>query len=289
MPWQLYRWVWQLEAPVQIGVSPAGILNRTRLYVPARTMWGALTAELARRKSASFPEYSSEGDRLRRQTRLSYLFPAQRVGRQWQAWLPRYEWGEGLLWRREDGVHQLPGAQFQRWLIITRPGTAIDPDSDTAAEGALREREAINLWSLWGEAGDPQPVALVGHLFLADDADQDVLDIEELFIGGDSHYGLGRIRKVECSDAREFFGKPVHLKGNHPVVTTDHLLAHALQGQDADLLGALEQLVVWEYNEFKTGLLTWVPGSRFGSASPLWHIRDDGLWERMVKDGPSLD
>lgn len=42
MAWQVYRWVWQLESPLHIGLVPAGILNRTRLYIPARTMWGGI-------------------------------------------------------------------------------------------------------------------------------------------------------------------------------------------------------------------------------------------------------
>ncbi|GIW70798.1 MAG: hypothetical protein KatS3mg102_0340 [Planctomycetota bacterium] len=48
MSWSLFRWTWQLESPLYVGMPPAGSLNRCRLYVPARALWGAVTAEIAR-------------------------------------------------------------------------------------------------------------------------------------------------------------------------------------------------------------------------------------------------
>jgi hypothetical protein len=280
----MYRWVWQLEAPLHIGMPPAGMLNRTRLYAPARALWGALTAELARRQSP--PDYQAVGNQLRKQTRLSYLFPAQRVGEKWLAWLPEYERGKGLQWRREDRTGSVPDAQFRRWLLTTQPGTAIDSNSDTAAEGTLREHEVINYFSRWGEERNPQPVALAGYVFLANGADPSVLDIEELFVGGDIRYGLGRIRKVECSEADRFFGKQVDLKGSDPVVQTDSVLAHALPDPGADPYGAWEQLAMWDHGELKTAQLVWMPGSRAKDNSSLWRIREDGLWERTQEDNP---
>lgn len=280
---KLYRWVWQLRSPLHIGTTPAGSLNRTRLYIPARALWGALTAELARRKSANFPDYQETGQRLRQYCRLSYLFPAEQVSWHWRAWLPRYEEGQGLVWCREDRTDardDVPDRVFRSRLLTTRPGTAIAPDSDSAAEGTLREYEVINPWSRWSEGDDPQPVSFAGYIFLADGADPTVLDIEELFIGGDIRYGLGRIRKVECSEASSFFGKLIQLTGGDPMIRTNHVLAHALPGQNADLFGALEQLAMWDYGELKTGRLAWVPGSGVRNSSPWWHTREDGIWER---------
>jgi hypothetical protein len=61
--WALFRWVWQLEGPLHVGMPPAGSINRTRLYVPARALWGALTAELARGETSpgKDPEYQAFG------------------------------------------------------------------------------------------------------------------------------------------------------------------------------------------------------------------------------------
>ncbi len=285
MTWMLYRWVWQLLSPVHIGTTPAGSLNRTRLYVPARALWGAFTAELARRKSANFPDYQNFGQKLSQHCRFSYLFPAQLVKGRWLAWLPRYEEGQGLLWRREDitdARDDVPERVFRSLLLTTRAGTAIDPWSDSAAEGTLREYEVINPWSYWREGKKLQPVAFAGYVILADGADPGVLDIEELFIGGDTRYGLGQVQKVECSQASELFGKPVDLTGKDPQVQTNQLLAYGLPGHNRNLFGALEQLIIWDYGSLRSGSLTWVPGSRGSRVkdnSLRWRIRVDGFWE----------
>ncbi|RMH35570.1 MAG: hypothetical protein D6687_00680, partial [Acidobacteria bacterium] len=112
---------------------------------------------------------------------------------------------------------------------------------------------------------------------LADRAEPGVLDIQELFIGGDTRYGLGRVQKVECSQANKLFDKSVELTGANPLVQTDHVLAHALSGSDAKLLGALEQLSMWDYGKFIPSRLTWAPGST-AKDSPRWRIQEDGFW-----------
>jgi hypothetical protein len=140
MAWQVYRWVWRLESTLHIGLSPAGFLNRTRLYIPARTMWGALTAVLAQRNaSGAWPDYQGIGNTLKEQARFSYLYPAEQVGGEWHPWLPRYE-EKGLCWQRQNSEEKLSDRSFRQRLLSTHPGTAIDPASDTAAEGTLRER-----------------------------------------------------------------------------------------------------------------------------------------------------
>lgn len=282
MTWMLYRWVWQLLSPLHVGTTPAGSLNRTRLYIPARALWGALTAELARRRCPSFPDYQGTGKELSENCRFSYLFPAEQVNGRWLAWLPRYEEGQGLVWRREDKTDaqdDVPDRVFRSRLLTTRPGTAIDPDSDSAAEGTLREYEVINPWCRWGEGEDRQPVAFVGYVMLADGAARDVLDIEELFIGGDTRYGLGRIQKVEYSRESGLFVKSVDLTGSDPMVQSDRVWAHALPGHGADLFGTMELLAMWDYGVLKTGWLGWAPGSGVRNTSLWWRIREDGLWE----------
>jgi len=282
MSWQFYQWVWQLGSPFHIGLTPAGALNRTRLYIPARALWGALTAELARRRNPGSPDYRGTGDDLRKNCRFSYLFPAQQVNGCWLAWLPRYEEGHGLVWRREDQTDasdDVPDRVFRSRLLTTRPGTAIDPSFDSAAEGSLREYEVINHWCRWVEGEDPQPVAFVGYVLLANGAHSDVLDVEELFIGGDTRYGLGRVQKVECASGADLFGKPVDLTGNDPAVQSDRVWAHVLPGPGVDLFGTLELLAMWDYGVLKAGQLGWAPGSGVRNNPPWWRIRENGLWE----------
>lgn len=282
MTWRMYRWVWQVVSPLHIGMPPAGALNRTCLYIPARTLWGALTAELARRQSASFPYYQKAGKELQEKTRFSYLFPAEKVGDQWLAWLPRFEKGEGLVWQREGGKEEGENRRFRRRILTTRPSTAVDPATDTAAEGTLREFELISpYWRPPDEGTDPQPVGMVGYLFCKENTFYDLLqEIREIFVGGDTRYGLGRLRRLPSDEASQFFGCTVDLKGDSPKVRTDHVLAHTLARNDLTLLGSLECISGWDMPSGKMAApqLTWAPGS-VGDGERDFAIREDGLWK----------
>lgn len=300
MSWTMYRWVWQLKSPLHIGWLPAGALNRTRLYIPARTLWGALTAELARNQNSDFPDYVAVGQKLLQYARFSYLFPAEHEYGEWKAWLPRYQEGMGLAWYREDHPRpeqkrdaQQDKAQdwnrdksnvkakrsFRMCLLSTRFGTAIETRSDTAAEGTLREFELIHLY--WrGEGSLPRPVAMVGYLFCRNaELERRLKNIREIFVGGDTRYGLGHLQRVFLNKANDFFGTPVELNDTSPAVRTDRVLAHTLPHR-LNLLGNQECFAGWDmaYGGLKAGGITWAPGSSC-SDEQEYTIRNDGLWE----------
>lgn len=282
MAWELFRWVWLLESPLHIGASPAGALHRTRLYIPARALWGALTAEFARRSPNQFPNYDAIGRSLQTNTRLSYLFPAEQVNGEWMAWLPGYKEGVGLVWERERDHKILEDRPFRMRLLITRPGTAIEPESDTAAEGTLREFELISPY--WRDDGGAlKSVAMVGYLFCQDpNLRAEIHQIHELFVGGDTRYGLGRLIRIACDQVSQFFdGGRVNLQASSPVVTTERLLAHAIIASNLTPLGGMECLAGWDtiQGRPKRGELIWVPGSCVGNGMLQFQLKDDGLWE----------
>ena len=81
------------------------------------------------------------------------------------AWLPRYQ--RGLCWQHEDATESFVNERsFRRRLLSTRPGTAIDPKTDAADEGTLRETECVQ--TRWRNASsqDEGPVAMVGYVFI---------------------------------------------------------------------------------------------------------------------------
>jgi hypothetical protein len=174
-------------------------------------------------------------------------------------------------------------------LLVARPGTAIDPTSDAAAEGSLRETECIGQY--WRTpTGDVKPVSLVGYLLLREGSQiQQVLqEIEELFLGGDTRYGLGRVRRVAWQPASQVFGIAPHLDGPHPCLTTGRVLAHASVPDEAAILtGDLEALAWWDEGQLRTAhdpQLYWRPGS--AAPTPLrWRIEESGLWTIVVADG----
>ncbi len=274
MSWTLYRWIWQLRSPLHVGRVPAGALARTRLYIPAHTFWGALIAELTRRRHAyaSSDDYQRMGNALRNETRLSYLFPAEEVDRRWRAWLPEFS-REGLIWKREDGGDVLPHRKFRIRLLSTLPATAIDPLTDTVQDGTLRETEVV--LPLWKDR--QSPVAFAGYVFVKGGkfAEQ-IQEITELFVGADTRYGLGRLERAMFQDATDFFTRSVDLRADSPKVQTDIVLAHTVVDSGTRMEGDREILGLWNQGLQIQGLC-WVPGSRV-EENAWFEFLPSGLW-----------
>ncbi|GIV98623.1 hypothetical protein [Roseiflexus sp.] len=287
MSWKLYRWVWRLESPLHIGVTPAGLLNRTRLYIPARNIWAALTEELARRSSsASFPDYAGTGQQVQEAMRFSYLYPAEQVNGKWQAWLPQYKQNgneSGLSWRREDGGKSLPDRQFRRRILITRPSTAIDPSADSAAEATLRELECISPW--WRQVNgqdSAHAVAMVGYVLCQNDQLYEaVLKIDEIFVGGDVRYGLGHLRRYDQpNEEQHLFGNQVNLQPPDPIVQTQRVLAHTLPNGNVSFIGCWTCIGGWDKGSMMSAHSAWEPGS----STETMHgfvIQKEGWWQRQ--------
>ena len=291
MTWSLFRWVWRLEAPLFVGMHPAGALNRCRLYVPARALWGAVTAEIARLKSGEgFPKYEGVGDEVKRNCRFTYLFPAEKRDGRFLAWLPKFEKEKGLRWHLQGCGESRSDRDFRRRLLDTRPGTAIMPESDSALEGSLRHTECLGPW--WRDSNSQgetaAPVLLLGYVFWQDsNFHRQLQDIETLFIGGDTRYGLGKIRRIDTlSDDTAVFGKPVRPDREHPEIGSDIVLGHAPEGGgDEGMQGAKELLGGWDQRSpWKGGKLAWAPGSCDTSHTDekpvYWSIDREGYWAR---------
>lgn len=303
MTWTALRWVWRLEAPLFVGMPPAGALNRCRPYVPARVLWGAMTAEIARASTPEgFPDYGKLGEKVRSNCRFTYLFPAEKEDEDFLVWTPKYvgksqgdcgknsEQQVGLRWHRMDGKGDESDRYFRRRLLDSRPGTAIAPESDSASEGTLRETECINPW--WHNSncqGKPSATLFLGYVFLDNNAFRRQLDdIDALFVGGDTRYGLGKIRRVgwneETGDV-SVFGKRVHLDGEHPEIESDIVWGHALEGgqpQIQGMQGAKELLGGWDQGNPWRGALMWTPGS-FLECTVAWSINNYGYWMHQDK------
>lgn len=290
MKWRLHRWTWLLESPLFVGHLPSGALNRCRLYVPARAMWGAVTAEVARRTSRGFPDYRQIGSELEKCARFTCLFPAEQIDGRWVAWLPIFETGRGLCWKREDDVGDVVQDRvFRRRLLTTRPGTAIDPTSYVAADGSLRETECVaERWRTeQGRGGVAGRVAFVGYIFTAGQAANRVRGIDRIFIGGDTRYGLGSMKRVVLEQAQRVFGELVTLNGSEPVIRTARVLGHA---QAVDPLWGAKELL--HGRRYGAGLqrvaedVAWVPGSR-DAAALEWTIDGYGIWVTVQPAGGS--
>lgn len=296
MTWTALRWVWQLEAPLFIGMPPAGTLNRCRLYVPARVLWGAVTSELARLngdEKFKFPDYGKFGKEVGENCRFTYLFPAEKTENKYVAWLPEYvghdrkDEGEfGLRWcpYPQGNSKSLSDREFRQRLLCTRPGTAIAPETNSAFEGTLREMECINPW--WHDSdnqGGSNATLLLGYVFLRNNGFRKQLDnINTLFIGGDTRYGLGKMHRARCPDVSDdlsVFERLAILNKEYPGIQSDVIWGHA--PEDAvitqGIQGAKELLGGWEQGTPWKGARAWAPGS--SAEQPLdWVIDSYGNW-----------
>ncbi len=289
MGWKAYRWVWRLESPLHVGIAPAGALQRCRLYVPARAVWGAMVSALARQHNDG-----ELAKLLRDQVRFSYLFPAMQSNHEWTAWLPHFEAGMGLVWKPEQPQEKngLPDRCFRQLLLHTRPSTAIDPRTDTAEEGSLRETEVI--LPRWREDAVPfsfpqgmprpvGPVAMAGYVFVKSGTDsaQEVLDVNCLLVGGDTRYGLGRlVREGTPEPTSRCFGDSLKLDDPEgpTIVKPSALYAHG-QGHAA-LTGHMECLRGWNTANMESEKVLYTPGSGIAGESPKnWIIQEDGTWK----------
>ena len=62
-----------------------------------------------------------------------------------------------------------------------------------------------------------------------------------LFVGGDTRYGLGKIRRVQWNDLSaadlSVFGQPVYLDKENPVIQSDFIGGHASEDGRAPIQG----------------------------------------------------
>lgn len=296
--WKAYRWVWRLEAPLHVGMPPAGALNRCRLYVPARMIWAAFTAEISRSKSnRGFPNYDTTGKEIASNCRFTNLYPAEKKGDDFLVWLPEFKKSIGLQWRRSCNKKKLSNRDFKHYLLISRPSTAVTPESDSAAEGTLRETECINpWWRLHDKTENARPVLLYGYVFIKEDKDKkeqenlqaiftELKNLKTLFIGGDTRYGLGKI--TLCDTWRSIsnnrvFGKQFQQEKTGLIIKSDIVWGHvSIENDDhsKDMLGMIECLGTWDYGKLKIEReLYWVPGSSLKEGSADWVIGEKGYW-----------
>ena len=303
MTWTLYRWIWRVKSPLYVSMHPAGVLTRCRLYVPAHTLWGAVTNELGKQeveypagnKFESSEEvrkyYRQIGDYLKEDTRFSYLYPAEQVNGQWKAWLPCYQVGQGLCWLREDEDKEnqvdkeyVSHRAFRSRLLYTRLSTAIERKTGTAADETLHETECLQ--PFWRGSGkkDVKSVAMVGYVFIKDDALLTQLEkINDLLVGADTRYGLGHLNlEVKLEKSEQLFNLKTNLSQGEIRISLEAqqaILGHTVQ-ECGIFSGALEAMGCWDMHQGQqsTNHLYWSPGSLVEDRKELT-ITLNGEWK----------
>ena len=124
-----------------------------------------------------------------------------------------------------------------------------------------------------------------GYVFLRNNGFRRQLDdIDTLFVGGDTRYGLGKICRVRWNDLSaadlSVFRQAVHLDKENPVIQSDFIWGHAWEDGQAPIQGMRgmkELLGGWDQGNPWRGALMWAPGSSL-ERSALWSIDNYGYW-----------
>jgi hypothetical protein len=282
MAWTFYELRFRLLSPLHIGHQKIGNIQRTRHYVPARVLWGALTARLARDarvcELANVAEgnYVSMGTLVKQQVAFTYFFPAVNDE---PPVLPNYE--DGSL-SYLSGQDRLSPETFAWRHLGSYAATALNYERNAAEEASLHEVEFISPYARSNNA--PHPVDLRGYAIVAGECrlpwPKLKAALQAIQIGGERRYGWGRLRldKAEkCGEGEASLFGGLHCEAKdeaRPKVLAENsaaLLAHtAASGITA--CGEVEPLVgrVWEQSKgagqtVEFADICYAPGARLES------------------------
>ena len=193
-----HRVILELRSPLHVGYFPLGFVQRTRYYLPARSVWGMLTAAVVRNDwNGNFNRYQEVGFEIQKEFKFTHFFIATGHGKQggYNFFLPHYaatgEHGNdaglrfGALFR----------TVFEQRFITSFGQTALAPSSQTADEASLHEKEVISNQTIPQTKNEtPQQVFLCGYaLCTGNNPCEKLQQLDGCQAGGDRGNGLGRI------------------------------------------------------------------------------------------------
>ncbi|MBN2568240.1 MAG: hypothetical protein JXB42_02295 [Deltaproteobacteria bacterium] len=293
MSWTAIKLTYQARSPLHIGFHTLGYIQRTRYYIPGRTMWGACTANLTRAiGEPGTVDYKPIGEDLfNKHILLSYFYPLIESGK---PLIPRYKEDEGLCYG-DYPKYGFTEQAFEKKFIRSFGQTAILPETNTAEDNSLHESEFIVHEINNGSNRGSVPTDFAGYVLIRkgttfknkpvtwDDGGINLKSaLSEIFVGGDRKYGWGRLTlksDVLIIEPGRFFDHDLTLQGEHPIVTIKEDLpipAHLPLSENLSLKGDIEPLVGREWGEItntegnkKNGAgqkissakMCWVPGS----------------------------
>ena len=293
MTWQCFQIAYELRSPLHIGYHKVGNVQRTRYYIPARNLWGAITERLTRSgfetNNVSEGDYRQVGAWVKDHLAFTYFFMHN---------------GNHLLFPAfsEQGLcyGNLREYEFERRYISSLVTTALDAATTSAEANSLHEVESIatrcKAYPCKGHHTE-----FHGWIFLDEVASPVIGNKEkwkhwlgELQIGGERRYGFGRLIQSEngwtkVNENEIFLNYIVGLNQSRPqieVAESKPVLAHTLTSNVRGK-GMIEPLIGRETDtknsrtfgrNLTRGKICWVPGTLLESATTL-KINREGLWE----------
>ncbi|RJP72910.1 MAG: hypothetical protein C4532_05165 [Candidatus Abyssobacteria bacterium SURF_17] len=318
MSWVVYELLYKTTGPVRIGYHKLGFIQRTRYYIPGRTMWGAATALLTRALHGGATEpghYQDVGQKLmNKEIFLSYFYPCflREESSERIIFFPRWIMGDPEWFSAEPSrlaYGSLTESEFEARFIASFGQTAIEPSLFAAEEASLHETEFI--CDKIRCDSSVQQLYFIGYLFVTGEMPKfDNRDIgwekgdyrlkeilSTIYVGGDRTYGAGRLRLKQDEsgplrpqgllfDQYEFDPHSGRIK----VPERSPILAHVPCSSE-ELKGDFEPIVSLEYCEKKgpgqkptvVSGLHWTPGS-LTTKKKSFSIGAYGIWEEYKEE-----
>lgn len=285
--WTAYRLTLKLLTPMHIGWRKVGNLHQTRFYVPARTIWGALTARLARETEAK--DYAEIGRQVNDNLRFSYFYFIDQPEAELNCCYSTGGWPWSV-----NGQDKANASLFEWKYLNSYAGSPIT-ERQVAEEGGLHETEHIMPFTREGKQ-----VYLTGWVFERKQLDESIANWKEAIIriqlGSERSYGWGRVAppdkdvlKNMLIETKKMFGANLELDNDNPEVVlpkdafiTSHVDANELipddfEGRMEMLAGRLTTDAARYGRNFTPLTPCWTPGTGV-KKEKRFAIGYNGIW-----------
>ncbi|OKY78316.1 MAG: CRISPR associated protein, RAMP family Cas5 group [Candidatus Methanohalarchaeum thermophilum] len=290
--WECYKLLYELKTPIHIGSGKKyGIIDRTRYYVPGKTMWGATVAEIGNQKELKEnKKWGSLKKSLCSPLKFTYFYIFDK-NEENEPQIPKY--GENGLKFGLKGDNK-SRSEFEKDYIGSFVSTGVEKETGSASEGDLYEIEVIED----RRNRCNERLCILGYVFINVDEFEELNGLEEenfidwvneLQIGGERKYGYGEIEldkkeRIDLENETEnktiFNNWEIHnLSSNNPIIKSKdsdnegnnifgHLLLDESTLKDIDSIrGDLEPLIgrVYDGSEGQKAECTGIglsPGSK---------------------------
>ncbi len=190
---QWYQLTFKSLQPLHIGMGTYGVLSPTNIYIPGKTMWGALTRALGEKLGQDKEQLTDEQSNLFAEISNFYPYIDDRTC------FPNYKKGEFHLGDYSE-------KKFRYLFTDTFVSTAIKADSQSAMDESLHEMEL-----LLPRSKEDSPKDLLWRGMLRADLDEETIGNEDsndllkdflvkgkqIRVGGEQKYGYG-LMELTC-------------------------------------------------------------------------------------------
>lgn len=194
---QWYKLIFKQVQPIHLGYRNYGVVNKTRIFIPGWTMWGALTKAYGIAHGWKNSDWVSESNQKIFEN-ISCFYPALKNGNNFEILFPKFQDGEFYLGEYSED-------EFRAKFVDTFVSTAINPLSNTALDESLHELNVILAGAKidFIEKKNEKQLYWVGITKIENNLKDFLQEGLKILIGADVRYGYGEVELVECKPMEE--------------------------------------------------------------------------------------